>query len=101
MYVLFAFVVSLLSYPASFSFVAEHIRWDMSAFNCECVCLGRLPTYRDISPKFGYVIVVGAEELGEPADGSLAAFVHCLISLEVLIVFVDRVVGQMHVELAL
>lgn len=65
------------------------------------MCLGRLPTYRDISPKFGHVVVVGAEELCEPTDGSLAAFVHGLISFKVLIVFVDWVVGQMHVELAL
>lgn len=63
--------------------------------------LGGLPTYRDVAPEFGHIIVIGAEELGEPADGPLAAFVHRLISLKVLVVFVDRVVGQMHVELAL
>lgn len=64
-----------------------------------CVC--RPATYRDIPPELGHVVVIGAEELSEPADGPLAAFVHRLISLEVLIVFVDGVVGQVHVELAL
>lgn len=68
---------------------------------CVCVCCGGLPTYRDVSPELGHVVVVAAEELGEPADGPLAAFVHRFISFKVLIVFVDGVVRQMHVELAL
>lgn len=79
----------LLSYRTSFAFVELDIRHDMSACNCVCVCLGGLPTYRDVSPELGHVVVVGAEELGEPADGPLAAFVHCFVSLKVLIVFVD------------
>ena len=62
---------------------------------------GRLPTYRDISPKFGHIVVVGSEELGEPTDGPLAAFVNRLVSLKILVVFVDWIVSQMHVELAL
>lgn len=56
---------------------------------CVCVCCGGLPTYRDVSPELGHVVVVAAEELGEPADGPLAAFVHRFISFKVLIVFVD------------
>lgn len=63
-----------------------------------CVCSA---TYGDVSPEFCHVVVVAAEELGEPADGPLAAFVHRLVSFKVLIVLVDRVVRQMHVELAL
>lgn len=60
-------------------------------------CVSGLPTYRDVSPELGHVVVIGAEELCEPADGPLTAFVHCLVSLKVFIVFVDGVVGQMHV----
>lgn len=59
------------------------------------------PTYRDIAPELFHVVVVAAEELGEPADGPLAALVHRFVALKVLIVFVDGVVGQVHVELAL
>lgn len=86
-----------------FAFVKVHIQHSMPAGNyiCVCVCLSKQPTYRDVSPELGHVVVIGAEELGEPADGPLAAFVHCLVSLKVLIMFVDWVVGQMHVELAL
>lgn len=58
-------------------------------------------THRYVSPEFGHVVVVGSEELGEPADGPFAAFVHRFVSLKVFIVFVDRVVGQVHVELVL
>lgn len=58
-------------------------------------------THRDVSPELGHIVVVDAEKLCEPADGSLAPFVYSLIPLKVLIVFVDRVVCQMHVELAL
>lgn len=76
--------------PHILPFVEGHIHHNENNCMSEVVCvLGRLPTYRDISPELGYVVVVGAEELGEPADGPLAAFVHCLVSLEVLIVFVD------------
>lgn len=64
-------------------------------------CLCGAPTYRNVSPELGHVVVVAAQELGEPADRALAAFVHRFIPLKVLIVLVDRVVGQMHVELAL
>lgn len=46
-------------------------------------------TYRNVSPEFGHVIVVAAQELSEPADGPLAAFIHCFVSLKVLIVLVD------------
>lgn len=70
-----------------------HIRRRTSAciksFFCVCVCLCGLPTYRDVPPELGHVVVVGAEELGEPTDGPLAAFVHRLVPLEVLVVFVD------------
>ena len=58
-------------------------------------------SYRNIAPELGHVVVVGAEELGEPADGALAALVRGLVALKVLVVFVDRVIGQVHVELAL
>lgn len=69
---------------------------------CTCVfCGGVRPTYRDVAPELCHVVVIAAEELGEPADGPLAALVHCFVTLKVLIVFVDRVVGQVHVELAL
>lgn len=64
-------------------------------------CGGARPTYRDVSPELCHVVVVAAEELGEPADGPLAALVHRFVALKVLVVFVDRVVGQVHVELAL
>lgn len=64
-------------------------------------CGGVRPTYRDVAPELCHVVVVAAEELGEPADGPLAALVHRFVALKVLIVFVDRVVGQVHVELAL
>lgn len=65
------------------------------------VCLYRLHTYRDVTPELGHVVVVAAEELGEPADRPLAAFVNGLVPLEVFVVFVYRIVGQMHVELTL
>lgn len=65
------------------------------------ICFCKTPTYRNVSPEFGHIVVVAAQELGEPADGPLAAFVHCFVSLKVLIVLVDRVVCQVHVELAL
>lgn len=65
-----------------------HILLDISTRNRVTVCLGRLSTYRDVSPELGHIIVIGAEELGEPADGPLTAFVHCFVSLKVLIVFV-------------
>lgn len=65
------------------------------------ICFCKAPTYRNVSPEFGHIVVVAAQELGEPADGPLAAFVHCFVSLKVLIVLVDRVVCQVHVELAL
>lgn len=69
---------------------------------CWCVfCGGVRPTYRDVAPELCHIVVVAAEELGEPADGPLAALVHRFVTLKVLIVFVDRVVGQVHVELAL
>lgn len=92
MHALFAFVVCFLIIQHIPAFVEVHIHHDISAFDCFCVCvlfLGGLPTYRDVSPELGHIVVVGAEELGEPADGPLAAFVHCLVSLKVLIVFVD------------
>lgn len=62
---------------------------------------GARSTYRDVSPELCHVVVVAAEKLGEPADGPLAALVHRFVALKVLVVFVDRVVGQVHVELAL
>lgn len=62
---------------------------------------GARPTYRDVPPELCHVVVVAAEELGEPADGPLAALVHRFVALKVLVVFVDRVVGQVHVQLAL
>lgn len=65
------------------------------------VVVGELLTYRNVSPELGHIVVVAAQELFEPTDGPLAAFVHRFISFKVLIVFVDRVVRQMHVELAL
>lgn len=57
---------------------------------CLCVLwwLG-LPTYRDVPPELCHVVIVAAEELGEPADGPLAALVHRFIALKVLVVFVD------------
>lgn len=76
--------------------IQEHIHHNTAARVCVCSA-----TYRDVSPEFCHVVVVAAEELGKPADGPLAAFVHRLISFKVLIVLVDRVVRQMHVELAL
>lgn len=47
------------------------------------------PAYRNVSPEFGHVIVVAAQELSEPADGPLAAFIHRFVPLKVLIVLVD------------
>lgn len=47
------------------------------------------PTYRNVSPEFGHIVVVAAQELSEPADGPFAAFIHCFIPLKVLIVLVD------------
>ncbi len=91
MHVVLAFVVRFVIIPHILVLVEVHIRHNMSACNCFCVlvCLGGLPTYRDVSPELGHVVVVGAQELGEPADGPLAAFVHSFISFKVLIVFVD------------
>lgn len=59
-----------------------------SAFVCLLWRLG-VPTYRDVPPELRHVVVVAAEELGEPADGPLAALVHRFIALKVLVVFVD------------
>lgn len=52
-------------------------------------CFCGAPTYGNVSPELGHVVVVAAQELGEPADRPLAAFVHCFIPLKVLIVLVD------------
>lgn len=60
-----------------------------------------LYTYRYIVPELGYIKIIGPEELGKPGDGSLASFVYGFISLKVLVVFVDRVICQVHVQLAL
>lgn len=64
------------------------------------VCLW-VGTYGNIPPELGYIIVVGAEELCKPADGPLTAFVRRLVSLKILVVFVYRVIGQVHVQLTL
>lgn len=91
-YVLFAFVVRFVIIPHVICFCRsthppQYVCMQLCI--CICNCLGRLPTYRNVSPELGHIVVVGAEELSEPADGPLAAFVHCLVSLKVLIVFVD------------
>lgn len=53
------------------------------------MCLRAAPTYRNVSPEFGHIVVVAAQELCEPADGPLASFIHSFIPLKVLIVLVD------------
>lgn len=58
-------------------------------------------TYGNIPPEFSDIVVVYAQKFCEPADGSLAAFVHRLVTLKVLIVFVYRVIRQVHVQLTL
>lgn len=58
-------------------------------------------TYRNIPPEFGHIVVVGTEKFCEPANGPLAAFVHCLVPLKVLIVFVYGVICQVHIQLIL
>lgn len=54
-------------------------------------------TYGNVAPEFADVVVVDAEKFCEPANGPLAAFVHSLVALEILIVFVDWVIRQVHV----
>lgn len=78
--------------PHILAFEGVQICHDMAASNSVHVFVSvfcGLPTYRDVSPELGHIVVVAAEELGEPTDRPLAAFVHCFITFEVLIVFVD------------
>ncbi len=58
-------------------------------------------THWNIAPEFGHVIIVDSKKLCEPTNRALAAFIHGFVSLKVLVVFIYRVVGQVHVELVL
>lgn len=82
-------VCSFVIMPHILAFERLHSCHDTAAPNCVLVCFCGLPTYRDVSPELGHIVVVAAEELGEPTDRPLAAFVHCFITFKVFIVFVD------------
>lgn len=58
-------------------------------------------THWNVAPEFGHVVIVDSKKLCEPTNRALAAFVHGFVSLKVLVVFIYRVVGQVHVELVL
>ena len=55
----------------------------------------------NVPPQQGHINVIVTQVLVEVADWTLAAWVHANIALVELIVFVDRVVGQVHVQVVL